>query len=133
MAERGRTRVGDSSFSFTTELSYHSLYKKELQETRDIQFDRIYSGKEKEEEQRKRELMYYLQIENLNKAGCKNRPKDSCLYDCGIKADTSEFLLLYLLLLETSVSAGPACLCVSSLLCSNLPCFWLHFPAARKG
>lgn len=55
MAERGRKRVGDSSFPFTTELSYHSLYKKELQETRDIQFDRIYSGKEKEEEHRGKE------------------------------------------------------------------------------
>lgn len=133
--QRGSKRVGNSSFSFATQpkLSYHSLYKKDLQETRDIQFDRIYSGKEKEEEHSKKELLYYLQVENLNKAGCKNRPKDSCLYDCGLKTDTSELLLPYLLLLETSVSAGPACLRVSSLLCSNLPCSRLHFPAAQKG
>lgn len=52
MAERGSKKVGNSSFSFTTQpkLFYHSLYKKASQETRDIQFDRVYSGKEKGEE-----------------------------------------------------------------------------------
>lgn len=30
-------------------------------------------------------LMYYLQLENLNRADGRGRPEDLCLYDCGIK------------------------------------------------
>lgn len=54
MAVRGGKKVGDSSLSFTTQpkLFYHLLYEKPLQETWNMQPDRIYSGEETREERR---------------------------------------------------------------------------------
>lgn len=66
-----------------------------------------------------RGLMYYLQLENLNRADSRGWSKDSRLYDCGIKTDMPEFLLSLLLLLGTPGRAGPACVCVSSHHCAT--------------
>lgn len=80
-----------------------------------------------------RGLMYYLQLENLNRVDRRGWSKDSRLYDCGIKTDMPEFLLSLLLLLGTPGRAGPACVCVISSLCYSLSCYWLPFPMAQKG
>lgn len=71
--------------------------------------------------------MYYLQVECLNKAGHGNGPKDLCLYDCGIKTDIFEFLLLLLWLPGAPASAGPACVC---LISAPLP---VTLPYVREG
>lgn len=76
--------------------------------------------------------MYYLQVENLNRADSEGWPRDLCLYDCEIKTDISESSLWLPLLSDTQGGAGTACTCLISWLCCSLSCYRLPFPVAQN-